>query len=111
MEINWNILNLECKTSENGLSKVVSRIFFKCTATITFEGKDYLSEIQGPADLPSPNPNDFTPYESLTKEQVMSWLLESLGERCIQETIDQLQYRLNEQINPTTVILNPPFEN
>jgi hypothetical protein len=111
MDINWNILNLECKTSENGLSKVVSRIQWSCIATTTHEEKEYTTEIHGPVELSSPDPNNFVAYESLTKEQVVEWLLEALGEKPLQEITAQLQSNLDEQINPTTVNLKPPFEN
>jgi hypothetical protein len=73
MDINWNILNLECKTSENGLSKVVSRIQWSCIATTTHEEKEYTTEIHGPVELSSPDPNNFVAYESLTKEQVKGY--------------------------------------
>lgn len=110
MDINWNILQLECKTLENGLSKVVSRIQWSCIATTTYEEKLYTTEIYGPVDLASPDPNNFIAYESLTKEQVVEWLLEALGEKPLQEITTQLQSNLDEQINPTILSLTPPWE-
>lgn len=111
MNIDWIILNLECKTLENGLSNVVSRINLKCVGTMTHNGEEYITELSGPLDVPSPDPNNFIPYESLTKEQVISWITGIMGEQSLQEIYDRLQNNLNEQISPTIVSLEPPFEN
>lgn len=111
MKINWIISSLECKTLENGLPKVVSRIQWRCEASTTHEGKEYITELYGPADMPSPDPNNFTPYENLTKEQVVQWLTDTMGEYVVQEIYNRLQNNLNELISPTIVYLNPPFEN
>jgi hypothetical protein len=111
MDMNWTILRLECKTLENGLSNVVYKIHWKCIATETINNITYTSEMQGPLEISSPNPNDFTPYESLTKEQIISWVTDTLGTQGTQEVYDYLQNNINEQINPTVVILDPPFNN
>jgi hypothetical protein len=111
MDINWTILSLECKTSENGLTNVVHKIHWKCIATEISKGITYSSEIGGPLEIGSPNPNNFTVYESLTKEQVITWVTDTLGIQGTQEVYDYLQNGLNEQINPSIVSLQPPFEN
>lgn len=111
MNINWIILKLECKTSEKGLSNVVSKIHWKCIATETYNGTTFSSEIGGPLEISSPDPDNFTIYESLTKEQIVSWITDTLGIKGTQEVYDYLQNNLNEQINPTIVVLEPPFIN
>ncbi len=111
MDINWNILRLECKTSENGLTNIVHKIYWKCIATLTNNGKEYTAEMNGPLEIAPPNPSNFTPYESLTKEQVVKWVTDTFGVKGTQEIYDFLENNLNEQINPTTVVLSPPFEN
>jgi hypothetical protein len=111
MEINWNILKLECKTSENGLYNVVYRIHWKCIASQTSNEITYSSEISRPITISSPDPDNFTVYESLTKEQIVSWIKNTLGTQGTQEVYNYLQNSINEQINPTIVYLEPPFEN
>jgi hypothetical protein len=111
MNIDWIILNLECKTLENGLSNVVSRINIKLVATKTYNGEEYITQLIGPLDIPPPDNANFTPYESLTKEQVINWITNTIGEQPLQKIYDRLQNILNEQINPTIVSLEPPFEN
>jgi hypothetical protein len=111
MDMNWTILRLECKTSENGLTNVVHKIHWKCIATEISNGITYSSEISGPLEIGPPDPNNFTIFESLTKEQVITWVNDTFGTKGIQEIYDFLQNNLNEQINPTIVSLEPPFEN
>lgn len=109
MNKEWNILKLECKTSENGLTNIVQRIQWNYKVTETVNGQEYSSEISGPLDLPSPSQENFTPFESLTNDQVVLWIESTMG-------IDQVNYlnnlllnNINEQVSPTVVYLDPPF--
>ena len=110
MEINWTISSLECKTNENGLSNVVYKAHWKCTAIEIIEEIEYSFQLQGSLILPSPNPNSFTLYESLTEEQVITWVKDTFGVVGVQEIYDLLQNNINEQINPTIISLTPPWE-
>jgi len=111
MDINWTILSLECKTNENGLTNVVYKVYWKCIATLIDRETEYTAEMHGPLVISPPDPNNFIPYESLTKEQVVTWVKDEFGVEKTQEIYDFLQNNINEQINPTTVVLAPPFEN
>ena len=109
MKINWNISKLECKTSENGLYNVVYKVHWICTTSTNNNGIEYTTEINSSTNLPSPDTNNFIPYESLTKERVIDWLLDTLTESDIQKIQEILQYNLDEQINPSIVSLNLPW--
>lgn len=58
--------------------------------------------------MPLPTGEEFTPYEELTKDQVVGWLVSELD-------VDAMNENLNAQIdlliNPINVTLQPPFEN
>lgn len=110
MNTNWSILRLECKTLENGLSNVVSKVHWKCIATEVVNEITYSTEMYAPLDIPSPDPNNFTQYEFLTEEQVITWVKDTFGVVGVQEIYDFLQNNLNEQINPTIISLTPPWE-
>lgn len=110
MNINWTISRLECKTLENGLSNVVYKVHWKCIATEVANGNTFSAEMYAPLNLPSPDPNNFITYNSLTKEQVLNWVKEVFGDKGVQEIYDFLQNDLNEQINPTIISLTPPWE-
>jgi len=56
---------------------------------------------QGVTGLGAPDPNNFIPYDSLTKEDTIQWLQAILGESDIEETKATLVQQLNELENPT----------
>lgn len=75
MNFEWNILNLERK-ADNGfvvtVHYTVSAVDGEVTAS-TYGTVGYTQE-----------EGDFTPYDSLTKEQVIGWVKDSLGEETVQ---------------------------
>ena len=109
MNIDWNILKLECKTSENGLTNIVQRIQWNYKVTETVNGQEYSSEINGSLDLPSPSQESFIPFESLTKEQVVNWIELTMGSEYLTELTNYLLNQINEKVSPTVVYLDPPF--
>jgi len=71
----WDISRLDCAPSENGLTNVVKTIYWTLNAqdengTSAFFDNSY--------PLPSPSPEAFTEYSTLTKETVIGWLQSNL---------------------------------
>jgi hypothetical protein len=102
----WEILAMNCKTSENGLTNVVESVLWKLTSTTTIDGTEYPLTSPGLTNLPSPTPEEFTDYDSLTKEQVVEWVEANTD---VNEVITRLEQQLVERLNPTHVTLQPPF--
>lgn len=109
MEKEWIITKLKCKTNDGGLTNVVQRIKWRYKFTETVNGKVYETELYGSLDLPEPDPNSFTLFNDLTKQQVEEWIILNMGDGYIQYLEQQLQSNLNELIYPTIVLLDPPF--
>jgi len=109
MTINWNIENLECKISENGLNNVVFKIQYVLRVTDIINEKPYSSGKRLFVQVSSPDPTNFTEFEDLTKEQVVGWITASLGETGLSYLTSELSAENTSKANPTTVILNPPF--
>ena len=68
--MNWTISQLDCKVSEDNLSDVVYNVHWRCSAT----EDGYSASVYATCSLPSPDPTNFTPYASLTQEQVLGWI-------------------------------------
>jgi len=101
---NWTISAMECLKKDNDLNDVVITIHWRYNA----EKEGFNAETYGATSMPLPTGEEFTPYEELTKDQVVGWLVSELD-------VDAMNENLNAQIdlliNPINVTLQPPFEN
>ena len=98
----WKIPALDCRVSENGLSNIVKTVHWR------LRGEDEggtSAEVIGANQVGEPNPDNFTEYESLTEEIVVSWLEEVLDVIAYKETISETIDRKN---NPTDITLPLP---
>lgn len=88
MEFNWNIVQMDRLTSDGFVVTVhytVNAVDGEFTAS-TYGTVGYTQE-----------EGNFTPYESLTKEQVIGWVKDSLGEETVQAS---LTAQIESQKNP-----------
>ena len=67
----WSILQLDCAPSENGLTNVVKIIHWGLTGT---DENGITASLNNSYPLPSPSPEAFADYSTLTEETVISWL-------------------------------------
>lgn len=102
---NWIISALECKVSEDGLTNVVSTIHWRYNAT---NEDGITADTYGAQPVGSPDPANFTPYENITKEQVVGWLEASLDVPALQLQLDE---QINLIVNPIDVTPPLPFTN
>ena len=71
----WSISRLDCAPSENGLTNVVKTIHW------ILQGQDengITAAFNNSYPLPSPSPEAFTDYSTLTEETVIGWLESNL---------------------------------
>jgi hypothetical protein len=101
---NWIILAMECVKNEGDLTDVVITIHWRYEAT----KDEFSTDTYGATAIPLPTGEDFTPYEELTKDQVVGWLESSLDVEAMEKSLES---QLDLLINPTNVTLPPPFEN
>jgi hypothetical protein len=66
----------------------------------------YVSSIHVTQDLIINNNTTFTPYEDLTEEQVLGWLLDSLTSQQINEMQEKITTDINAQIEAQIAIDN-----
>jgi hypothetical protein len=71
----WDIFRLDCAPSENGLMNVVKTIHWILNAQ---DENGTSASFNNSYPLPSPSPEAFTEYSTLTKETVYSWLESNL---------------------------------
>lgn len=92
-EFSWNIANME-RTLSDG---IVYTLHYTIDA---FDGT-YRSGAYGSIGLEAPEEDAAIPYGDLTKEIVVGWLLDKLGEEKVAEVEAALQAQIDEQKAPT----------
>ena len=90
----WTISALDCKVKEEDLNDVVYTVHWRYRGT---NENGITAETYGAQSVGTPDPDDFTPYDEITKEQVVSWLEASMD-------VDAMDVNLANQIN---LIINP----
>ena len=92
------IENLECVKQQDNLSNVVVRASWRLFGTVD----GFTDSIYGEEYFSQPDPNNFTPLENLTKEQILGWMNLDLP---------KLESLLSSQIEAKTnmVTIKPSF--
>lgn len=99
----WVIEAMDCVPQEDGQTDVVMTVHWRQNAT---DGT-YNATVYGTVGLTYTAGSPFTPYSSLTQQQVIGWVEEALGpEQCAQITANLAQ-QLADQVTPPVV--TPPL--
>lgn len=107
MTTDWVISAMECRVHEENMDDVVIIVHWRYQARELHEEKEYFAETYGATSVGMPDPETFTPFDQLTKEQVVGWLEEELD---VDQMNASLQENINLQINPVTVTLPPAWQ-
>jgi len=86
---------MDTAPSDNGLADVVKVIHWRLTAKNETHSADTYSTLS----LDAPDPESFTSFDSLTEEQVISWVESKLD-------VDSIKLGLNAQLE---LLANPPI--
>lgn len=103
----WIISEMGVKNQEDTLQDIVIIIYWSRQATEVDGGKTYSTETTGTLTLLPPDPQNFTPYNQLTKQQVEGWLDELLPVSNIDSILDD---QINQQKHPQTSVLPLPWD-
>jgi len=101
----WNISQLDCAPSENGLTNIVKVIHWGLTGV---DENGISASMSNSYPLSSPSPEGFADYSTLTKETVISWLENNLDVGYIKS---RLSNEIASQYNPPITSLPLPWEN
>lgn len=105
---NWVVSAMnEYPTTPDGLDDVVFTVHWRRNATEIVGDKTYFADTYGALSVPAPDPDDFTPYEDLTFDQVCGWLEAGLD---TEELDAGLTQQIENQINPPVISLPLPWQ-
>ena len=102
--MNWTVSAMDCKVSEDNLSDVVFNVHWRCSATEVDGDKTYSASVYSTCSVPGPG-TPFTPYASLTQDQVLGWIWANGVDKDATEAAVAQQIYL--QKNPVTI--TPPL--
>ena len=103
VDYQWNVVQMDAYPLRDELENVVFTVHWTLVGT---EG-DYTGSVYGSQSVNSDDIVEFTPYEDLTKEQVISWVKDAMGEEVVAAHEDNVARQIEEQKAPKVV--NPPL--
>ena len=102
---NWTISALECKVKEGNMTDVVYTVHWRYSAT---NENGITAETYGAQSVAPPTTEAFTPYDQLTKDQVVGWLEASMDVPAINISLDE---QIELILHPIDVTPPLPFKN
>jgi hypothetical protein len=94
----WGISRLDCAPAENGLTNIVKVIHWGLTGV---DENGISASMSNSYPLPSPSPEAFTDYSTLTQETVISWLEGNLDVGYLQTYLaNEIASKYNPPITP-----------
>jgi hypothetical protein len=91
--------SLDAYTNQNGLENVIYNVHWSYIARDENDNVGIRNGVQSIAD---PDPENFTPYESLSAEDVISWVEPLLDLESLKSDVD---HQISEKVSPTRVTL------
>lgn len=106
MNLTWKILKFECVPFQEGLQNVVVNIHFECIGQENVNGVIYTSTSDGVATIGYPDVNHFTPFENITKEQVIGWIEKTAHYKA---ALSKIKNEINFLKKPQVIEMSSPF--
>jgi hypothetical protein len=100
----WTITAMDAYPHAQGEADVVFNVHWTCAGTQEQDGKTYSASVYSTCQVEFTG-GTYTPYESLTQDQVLGWIWNSGVDKDATEAAVQSQ--IDGQINPTVV--TPPL--
>jgi Tfp pilus tip-associated adhesin PilY1 len=106
MNLTWKILKLNCLPNVNGVQNIITEVQFELSGVETINNIAYTASSEGVAVLEPYDVNNFTEFNNITKEQLVSWIESTVHYRVAHR---QIVSEIEHQQKPQTIELEPPF--
>ena len=104
-KIIWTVSSLDYEVSKDGLDNVATVAHWRCTGV---DADGNVGLVYGTKALPEPSSDNFMPWDSITEETVLGWLVADMATNKMddtpteQESIEaSVQAQIDEKANPT----------
>ena len=88
----WNIAQLERHLADGAI--------YIAHWTVNLEDQGESAGAYGSVGFSDPDPDAFTPYDQLTKEQVVGWVKDALGEEQVTSVEESLANQIQQKLDP-----------
>lgn len=107
--ITWRVGTMECYPTYEQNVDVVFTVHWDCLGSETVNNITYTGRVYGSTGVTYHSGSEFTPYEQLTQNQVLSWVWDAIGQDQKTSYETSVQTQIDNQINPPVVILPLPW--
>lgn len=105
----WDVLTLTCYPEFQGEADVVFNVGWSVSATETVGEQTYTGYVSNNIDLELDPETPFTPYNELTKEQVIGWVKNALGQESVSLYEANVMQQIEKQKTPQSVNPSLPW--
>jgi hypothetical protein len=102
----WSFPTLSAYPSYEGETDVVFTVHWVLNGT---DGNGHSGSVYGTVGVTYAAGTPFTPYASLTEEQVQAWVIDALGAEQVAEYEANIDNQIEQQVSPIVVNLPPPW--
>ena len=103
----WGFPAFDAYPQEAGETDVVYTVHYTYTAD---DGEGHVGSVYGTVGVTYEAGAPFTPFNSLTKDQVTGWVTDALGAETVAAMKVNVDGQIAEAISPTKVSLPPPWQ-
>lgn len=101
----WDIAQLERKLPDG--ETCPDGAVYTVHYTVNLEQDGETAGAYGSVGLGDPDPDSFTPFSELTKEEVLNWVFEALGPDQVVSIQEALYQQIQQKLHPTTATGTP----
>lgn len=101
----WDIAQLERKLPDG--ETCPDGAVYTAHYTVSLEQDGETAGAYGSVGFGDPSPENFTPFNELTKEEVLNWVFEALGVDQVVSIQESLYQQIQQKVNPTTATGTP----
>ena len=105
----WNINQLDCYPELDGKTDVVFTAHWNLSAEEVDGDKTYTGYVYGSIGLTLDPEEPYTEYANLTKEQVVGWVKDAMGEETVAAHEAAVAQQIENQKNPPVVSPKLPW--
>jgi hypothetical protein len=96
----WTIAQTDFVLLEDSMINVINNLHWRVSDEETVGEETYYASVYGTQGVPTPSPDSFIPYNSVTEEECITWCTTQMGEEQVTSIEEGLAAQIELQKNP-----------